>query len=563
MLPAYHPPLNSNLMNKSRKWAKDISPPSILFLYLLLKPSSKTEMMNDFENAKKNGTWEVEESGEKTLDNPNTMDRNLKILRRRGLVFKLEKESNKGAGRPREPYGVNPEVLFSPYNFAAKYRYLFNLKQTEYVEDMPKGVIKPDLKKAFEEEGHDVQDDAKIRKEDKVWLIFKNGNREYMIEKDKNDEKLLIYEYIGEYRDDFEELYGCEMSQENIWWLYECSKTNKKKAPAIRNFACDLPNPLIHSLFVKIIPELYKKDSDCSVVETIDNLRNSEGGYSYQVVLKHYYEKWFSDFAKKAPCKDYEGEDYIQNLKSTFFDFLQLLREAEITDTQYSSFFNNPLFRNMYYPDVTGKYLFSLNREEHKAILDERSLPDLIREKLKKRGYKLKDDAKPSKENGLVFSILENIEEVVNTLDNENIPEPIRERHGNELEGSRPLPDEKVSVIEKGKLWEMKDEYHGYHYIVRKENEKLNVYEREKWWIPKNKEQRYLIKEDDEKINVYLKDRRKQKIPVDKDEFENVWNDPREVEGFGDYLITFSEFLDNELSKAKTMRSIINSKSQE
>lgn len=68
----------------------------------------------------------------------------------------------------------------------------FSLSRTEYNASLREGQIDDELAQEFENEGHSLDADAELSKEDKNWTVSENGEEEYMIE--VGEELLKIYE---------------------------------------------------------------------------------------------------------------------------------------------------------------------------------------------------------------------------------------------------------------------------------------------------------------------------------------------------------------------------------
>ncbi len=76
-----------------------------------------------------------------------------------------------------------------------------------------------------------------------------------------------------------------------------------------------------------------------------------------------------------------------------------------------------------------------------------------------------------------LFDIEQNVENITNDLDNQTVPEELRVSY--ETEGYALSDDENVSITaeKKGERWELYDENQGYIHEIKKENEKLNIYD--------------------------------------------------------------------------------------
>lgn len=80
-------------------------------------------------------------------------------------------------------------------NVTDEMTYLFSLRQTEYEDYLNESTISPELREAFEDEGHDVDEDAELE-EDREWFVVEDDERRYRIEIDEDDEELNIYDIL-------------------------------------------------------------------------------------------------------------------------------------------------------------------------------------------------------------------------------------------------------------------------------------------------------------------------------------------------------------------------------
>jgi len=423
--------LNSNLLNKTEAWSKNTNIHSILYLYLLHNPSSAKGIEEAFEKAIDNENWD----GEDALADSNALSEHLTRMKDRGLIFELEKQKTGKRGSPRKPYAVNPEILFSPYNLAEKYK------------------------------------------------------------------------------NDFEDIFGCEMSQENVWWMYEWEK-GELKTPKGR-FPHYLPDPLFHSLFVKIIPEL--SSSEESIIQYINNYKGAEwieftdemlidpDVYNYQGVLD-YYKVLLNKFllgittlsnlsltrlekpisGKSEEREGTEGgvppfrniEVFIPKLKSTFFDFLNDLKRAQIETSDYGSLGYNTFCHAVGWPKVGESHLFRLTPlAEYEKYLGEGPLDPELKKTFREEGYEVEEDSRLVKD------------------------------------------DEEYFVVENG-------------------------------------EKTYRIKVDNDSLSIYGEGDIDDIFPENQEDLEREWNDPTDVDSFGKFD-GFGEFLHEEKIRIEKMaRSI-------
>ncbi len=90
----------------------------------------------------------------------------------------------------REKKEIDHEEMHSfVKNYSSTLGYLFRLNRTEYQEYLTKGPIAEELKEAFREEGHYLEDE-RVSKDGEEWWITIDGEKEYRIE--KTDEELKI-----------------------------------------------------------------------------------------------------------------------------------------------------------------------------------------------------------------------------------------------------------------------------------------------------------------------------------------------------------------------------------
>lgn len=101
----------------------------------------------------------------------------------------LKKTMNKEDDVKTEPYfaitrsGWNSLNDFMDiYNQKENEGALFNLDRKEYRKYLEEGTINPELKEVFQDEGLNIEDDAKLSEVDGTWYISQNDNKEYKIE---------------------------------------------------------------------------------------------------------------------------------------------------------------------------------------------------------------------------------------------------------------------------------------------------------------------------------------------------------------------------------------------
>jgi len=94
----------------------------------------------------------------------------------------------------RETEGIDHEEM-DPYvdNYSSTLGYMFSLNRTEYEGYLEEGTIHEKLREAFEEEGHEVGENATLSKEERwrvLWIGEDGEEKEYQIE--KSDEELKV-----------------------------------------------------------------------------------------------------------------------------------------------------------------------------------------------------------------------------------------------------------------------------------------------------------------------------------------------------------------------------------